>query len=198
MYQYLSKKITNYVILSNLAQEKYRPLYEYGFEGILSIALNTLLVLFTGIFLNMELEMLVYMAFYVILRRKAGGAHRNLHWKCITTYLLLAVVSIKSITAMTNSFPSYSIMAIMWLVCLIISWLFVFILAPIDSKNKRLEATQRIKLRFESRVVIVVEIIIILLLITVKSNQSIINSAVAGVLVESILLLPIFNRDSSN
>lgn len=198
MYQYLSKKITNYVIICNLAEEKYRPLYEYGFEGVLSIAFNTLLVLFTGIFLNMELEMLVYMAFYVILRRKAGGAHRNLHWKCITTYLLLAVVSIKVMTLIINSLSGYSIMAIMWLVCLIISGLLVYILAPIDSKNKRLEATQRKRLRFESRVVIIVEILTILMFISSKSNPIIINSAIAGVLVESILLLPIFNRENNN
>lgn len=198
MYQYLSKKITNYVIICNLAEEKYRPLYEYGFEGVLSIAFNTLLVLFTGIFLNMELEMLVYMAFYVILRRKAGGAHRNLHWKCITTYLLLAVVSIKVMTLIINSLSGYSIMAITWLVCLIISGLLVYILAPIDSKNKRLEATQRKRLRFESRVVIIVEILTILMFISSKSNPIIINSAIAGVLVESILLLPIFNRENNN
>lgn len=198
MYQYLSKRFTNYVINCKLAEEKYRPVYEYGFEGILSVSFNTLLVLFTGILLNMEIEMLVYMAFYVLLRRKAGGAHRSLHWKCITTYILLAIVSIRIMTLIINSLYSYSIMAITWLICLIISGLLVFILAPIDSNNKRLEVMQRKRLKFESRVVIIVEILIILMLITLKSSQIIINSAIAGVLVESILLLPIFNRDSSN
>ena len=101
-------------------------------------------------------------------------------------------------TLIINSLSSYSIMVITWLICLTISGLLVFILAPIDSKNKRLEATQRKRLRFESRVVIIIEILIILMLITLKSGQIIINSAIAGVLVESILLLPIFNRDSSN
>lgn len=198
MYQYLSKRITNYVITCNLAEEKYRPLYEYGFEGVISIAFNTLLVLCTGILLNMEIEMLVYMAFYVILRRKAGGAHRNLHWKCITTYLLITVISIKIMKLMINSLQGYSTMAIVWLICLIISGMFVFILAPVDSKNKRLEAIQRKKLKRESRIVIIVEILIILLFIAFKKSPIIINSAIAGVFVESILLLPIFNRDRSN
>lgn len=187
MYNALSEKAADYLIENHMGKKEYFRIYAYGFECFIATIGNIFIVLLTGLVLNMEKELVVYMIFYSILRTQSGGCHQASHVKCIITYIILAISSIQ--------FLKWVYMTRFGLLLLIMFTFFSVLLvhryAPIGSNNKAVTKEQWLLNKKRSRIIIIVESSIIGLALVLNLKLLSI-SALAAVMVQSMTLTPIF------
>lgn len=148
-----------------------------------------MIVFLVGLLFNMVKELAVYMIFYSILRMQSGGCHQVSHVKCIFLYLILAIFSIQFV--MLIQMTRFGILFIVMITLFAV--LLVYQYAPIKSANKKVTKEQLLLNKKRSRVTIIVQIIIIGLCYAVNLKSMSI-SAIAAVSVQSMTLVPIFNK----
>jgi len=184
----ISLKLTE-VITNGLNYDKdKKEIIAYAVETAFLFILGSFILIIIGYFVNALLPTVVAAIFGGSLRRVSGGAHFATPLRCLAfgsiVYSLIGVLA-KTITAydFTNKY--------VLLFILLISFLLVVSLAPVDSESKPIHSSSfKYKLKISS----VIVIIIASLVIAFTHYQLINVSAVLGVFYQSITLLPIFNR----
>ncbi|BBF43922.1 putative agrB-like protein 1 [Lachnospiraceae bacterium KM106-2] len=175
--------MTQYLLDNNVGKKNYKDVYIYGFECALSTIGNCMIVLLVGVALGIAGEMMSYMLSYAILRASAGGRHETQHWRCILTYICEELAAIYVLMKLYEVFSRAAI-----LFCLIGSIYLVFRYAPKDCENKRLDKIQKEKFRKRSR-----RTILVMTFVSASCSffidSTILTSAVAGVSMESLMLI---------
>jgi accessory gene regulator B len=82
MLEKLSVSLTAYFLLRGIITEDSREIYAYGFELILSTALNFALTFALAILYGRPLDALIYLLSTFPLRTFGGGWHANTHFLC--------------------------------------------------------------------------------------------------------------------
>lgn len=189
MYYVLSEKAAWYLVANRIGKKEYLRIYTYGFECLIATMGNIMVVFLAGLLFNMEKELAVYMIFYSILRMQSGGCHQASHVKCIFWYLILAISSIQFVMLI-----QMTRIGLLFLVMFqIFAVLLVYQYAPIKSANKKVTKEQLLLNKKRSRVTIIVQIIIIGLCYAVNLKFMSI-SAIAAVSIQSMTLIPLFNK----
>lgn len=177
-------KLTNQLVENNIISEDDKEIYAYG----LSIAGHNLLILAIMAVIALLLKsldiMLIFCLSYIPLRKFAGGFHQSTRFRCLLTSELtflavaLLVMLADKLTAAYISMP----------LLLLFSTVVIFIKAPIDSVNRRINAAQTAKYRKKSII-----ILCILLFVTgILSFFGLVRYAFAltlSITVEGVLLL---------
>ena len=184
MYSGISEKIANYLILHfslNLDKRyKDEQVVRYGIEIILSSMLNLVLLLLLGTFFWGLLETVVFVLFFCPIRQYAGGYHAKTHLRCTLGFLLFYTLLSKFVYMMMNI-----------KMCIIISVLCLFgiyIIAPVETSNKLINADLRIRCRKKIILISCVEIIVFFIFI-LCSKVRYMQSGVIALLMEIILLV---------
>lgn len=192
MYQQLAKKLTSLLLNNNVGHEKYRDIYEYGFESCLSIIANIIIVVTVGLILNLQNYLIPYMVMYTIMRINTGGFHCKKHSTCIITYLSMALVSITAFILL-QGFLYKSIVAYL---ALIVSIVLVVLFAPVGSANKKLSDKLMNDLRKRGIIAVLILSILIGSITAVYGYTNITIAGTSALLVQSLTLLPVLNRDT--
>lgn len=79
----LSKIITTYLIRNDVINEEKSCIYQYGFQVGFEVCLNTLLSILFAVACKMELEAIVFLSVFALLRSYAGGLHLNSYLSCL-------------------------------------------------------------------------------------------------------------------
>ena len=135
--QRLSKKLAAYGVFEDSKIE----VYAYGYELLLSTAINILLVLIIGILLGIVREALLYIITFAVLRSYTGGYHANTHMACITIFTASFLVC----ALLLRIFPSEALSPPFLLLGLLPS-VVIFLKAPIEAINKPLSDAKRSRL----------------------------------------------------
>lgn len=111
--EYLSNRLTKYILKKGLVQEENYAIYQYGFQCFLEIFVSVICSIIIAVSLGMELECFMFFIFFIPLRSYAGGLHMDkyhtcLLLSCITLFMTLLMVKYLSISSFT-SFILYSI-----------------------------------------------------------------------------------------
>jgi accessory gene regulator B len=110
----------------------------YGFELLISTALNSLLILISSILMGVALESILFLAAFIPLRMTAGGCHAKRHWSCIalTSCSFLACAVALKILA-----PGFALPLSIFAMALSIAA--VLALSPVEAPNKPLTMEER-------------------------------------------------------
>jgi accessory gene regulator B len=182
----ISNKLTEIITIElNYSKDK-KELIAYATETVILFVLNLLLIMFLGYALNVFIPTLVAAIFGGSLRRISGGAHFNTPLKCLTissiTYTLIGVLTKELINCCL-------IDQTILIILLILSFLLVAFLAPVDSESKPIRSSS---LKMRLKVSSIFFVVVTFLLIPFIDNVSV--SMVLGVFYQSITLLPVFNK----
>ena len=130
MIKTISSYITNFLYERCVIKEKEFSICVYGFEILLSGISTLLVVIFTSIVLKKILEMMIFLIFFVILRRCTGGYHAKNYFACciLTNVSSIGAIYIGDFLFQWNRY--------ILIVLLGISATVVWFLAPIVNKNK--------------------------------------------------------------
>ena len=149
------EQVVNALIANETIKEKDKALYSFGLRQGIIILSQTMLVFLVGVLLDMWWQSIVFTCAYIPLRLSAGGTHANKLWLCFICTLLHTAIVL------------FMIKLIVWTYALLIFLLIVFgciifLLAPIENKNKPFDKMEykiflkrtRIALLFETMLII--------------------------------------------
>lgn len=184
----ISNKLTKVITNELDYNDDKKEIIAYAIETALLFLLGSFLIILLGYALNALIPALVAAIFGGLLRRVSGGAHFDTPLKCLTigsiTYALIGVLTKKLINYDLTNPP-------ILLIILLVSFLLVAFLAPVDSESKPIHSSSlKVKLKISSMVFVIISCLIISLI----DNKLVSVSAVLGIFYQSITLLPIFNR----
>lgn len=151
---------------------------KFGIQCLLSEASKIIIYTVIFSFLSLTKEFFISLLFFVILRGFAGGYHEETYWRCFRTSFLILLLSIYlgiylNLTILEKS------------AVLLVSLIFVCILAPVDHPNKPILSQQRRKkLKYLSIVAV-----LILGIIALSFKDAYSNIAIISIFAESLSLL---------
>lgn len=134
--QYLSEKITDYIIKAGAISKESYAIYQYGFQIGLEM-LSCFLVCFgISIYLHMIPQFLVFTSVFMLLRTYAGGLHLNSYFGCFICSTIIQI-SILLIDAQYTI-----ILPISWGIILS-STALILINAPVENINRILDEGEK-------------------------------------------------------
>ena len=158
-----------------------RELYVYGFNQGLNILLNLITTLVVGLLFRNILELAIFIAAYIPLRSFAGGYHAKTPLRCyIYSIIMLILVSVGMKYLLFVDMVYYVILAI--------SALIIFVLSPVEGKNKPLDKIE-IKVYRKRLLLIMLNELIICVVFKALDINKLFISIVYALFVMSIVLL---------
>lgn len=172
MVELMWGKFADALVANGSAKKEDRELYAYGLREGAILILNIVTSLVIGLLMGMVWQTVIFTVTYSPLRSFAGGAHAKTHFRCYLLSILLIVVSLAVI-----KFSPHNITMIMLISLL--SALVVYLLAPVEDKNKPLDEIEIKVYRKKSRLILLVEIIVFIVAILVSFIQLAMTISVA-------------------
>lgn len=125
----------------------------YGLEIIFLKALFWILVLATGVIMGCFWECVIYNILFFLLRSNAGGYHAATRTRCLIQSEITVIISLTAIRICRESLCGFVILAVIALLCGIAVW----ILAPVDTESRQLDADEIRRFGNRARVILAVE-----------------------------------------
>lgn len=177
---------TNLIIESfikrNIIDKKERDLYSYGLKEGIILLTNILTAALVGILYGMLWQALLYLIVYIPLRSYAGGYHASTQLKC---YLLSTLLIMGVLLGIRYIHWNYFITLGLTLV----SGILIFLLAPVEDNNKKLDEIEFLVYRKRARLIYIFELSLLLLVILMKLNQAAACIAVSHLTLAIMLII---------
>jgi len=157
--------------------------YYYGFQIIIGGINKFLLLIISGLLLNILPQLLLTTISFASLRIFTGGLHYDSYTKCSYVSLLsFTLIALLSKYINLNQFISMLIfLSVLFL---------ILIYAPIEHPNKPIKENKKIKFK-----IIALFVLNILVIINLFTNNTIIsNSIIYGILLVGLITTPIINK----
>lgn len=135
----------------------------YGLEMIILKSLFFIGAMAIGVLMHSFWECGIFFLFFSILRSYAGGYHAKTRRRCFVQSMLtflIVLVTLKCAEVMPH-------MSIVIVVLAIISAIVLWLISPVDCKNKQLETDEKIVFQKKTRVCLCIEMIIAIIAVTI-------------------------------
>lgn len=153
MFYKASIYIANILEQQNKFTSEDKEIYRYGIQQGLNLALNILTTILIGALCGMLYPSILFLICYMPLRSFCGGYHAKTHIRCYI-YSVIMITSILLVAKyLTFNILVYEILVLMSLIA-------IFLLAPIEDKNKVLDSDEKRVFRKRSCIIAVLEILI--------------------------------------
>ncbi len=165
----LSEEVTNYLIRKKVIQIQDYDIYKYGLERLLNTCILLFFTIIFGVILKEIVSTIIFFFSFYILRSYTGGYHAKTQLRCLflTVITIISVLSIMKFVIL-NKF--------IWIGLFIMSSLIIIIYSPMDTKNKPLDAIEKIIYRRKSLIVWGIEAILVI--ISIALNASVFYAAI--------------------
>jgi accessory gene regulator B len=179
--EHLANILTDKLVKLQIVKDEDRELYSYGFWQGGVFVFNFATVVVIGLLFNMLWQSLVFMVAYGLLRPVAGGYHARTQRSCyiLSIVLIIAVLCTlkwlpcSSLTNMTIFLPSACV---------------VFLLAPVEDKNKPLDELEQLVYKKRSRIIVLLLSLLAALFIGIGQIQ-IANCVAVSILASAVMLI---------
>ncbi len=185
MYKKIADKLAGILISMESKREdgdisRNIQVISYGIELILSSVINLILVLVMGNYFLGIWKTIVFILFFCPIRQFSGGFHANSYVGCTVGFLILVLAAGYLV----------SIMEAIWyyLTICIICVIIISIMAPIDTRNKRLGEERRRNCKRVIRYLLCAEVITIIIFYLIN-NVGFLQAATMALGIEVVLLL---------
>ncbi|HBF4548203.1 TPA: accessory gene regulator B family protein, partial [Clostridioides difficile] len=89
MIKSLARKATLFLLDNKSIKLNQYELYLYGFETLIALIINILVILLVSIILSKFIETVLFLLVYCTIRQFTGGYHAENHFKCLLVFLLV-------------------------------------------------------------------------------------------------------------
>ena len=164
-----------------------RYTYYYGFQIIIGGINKFILLIISGLLLNILPQLLLTTLSFVPLRLFSGGLHLNNYTKCLYFSLLTFIVF--------GLLAKYIILN-QFITMLIFIFVFILILiyAPIEHPNRPLTEKEKRKFKLIALFILDVLFAFNIYFYNVSNNFTISNSITYGILLAGLITLPVINK----
>ncbi|MCC0645540.1 MULTISPECIES: accessory gene regulator B family protein [unclassified Clostridioides] len=133
MVKLCAKKITSFLIYNEAIDSKESENYEYGFETLIAFLLNIFVILTISCMLNKFKYTLLFLCCYCPIRQYTGGYHADNYKKCLGVFITIYLINLVLLTII-NFFDLKEMLIILTF----ISYVGIWILSPIEHREKPL------------------------------------------------------------
>ena len=157
MLPILSEKLSCFFVRSKIIQQEDKEIYSYSVEVLLATILNFVMLYLIAILTGKVWETTMFVLGFVPLRSLAGGFHAKTHFRCLMTLLCTYTAFLAIVYLMSQELYIFVTVS-----CVSLSAILVYLLAPVEDKNKPLSASEQKHYRYRSRFTILVYAVVIL------------------------------------
>lgn len=170
MINELSNTITLRLQKVGVIQDKFK-IYKYGFELLISSLIGISLIFIIGLLSNTFSDSLVFLVCFIILRQCTGGYHSRTYLSCNLSFITVYLIFIYFRNYMMFSYKGLIISGI-------ISLVIIFLLAPMEHKNKKMNKEKKSLHKITSRIISFTFLLITLVLYFLKNPTYLVFSYV--------------------
>ena len=136
-------------------------MYTYGLQQVCMNLVNTIVLMIMGIYMQMLFETVIFVISFKAFRKYAGGYHSKTRLGCfaMTNAVVLVVLSVMKYLRVNIS---------IYLGLYLMSVLIIFMFAPVETENKKLDSIERVIYRKRAIIVLIVQSIIVGVLLIFK------------------------------
>lgn len=174
-------KIINSLIDNEIILMEDKEIYYYGLEQGILIIINLATVFFIGAILDMLWQSILFMTAYIPLRIYAGGYHSDNRINC---YFFSIVIMLFTLTGLKK----IDLMNLSIIISLSLSAIIIYILAPIESKNKILKEKEKNIYKNRTRLILLAEVVFALFFVVIWKRE-IANVILMAIIMVSIMLV---------
>ena len=156
--------------------------FDYGLTTLIVYLKFIIIILPLSLILNIKKEIIVFLLFFIPLRRYIGGYHLKSNYSCLIASVLCSVL-ISFLSKYTPFLPLY-IRLILLLICLF----FVFKIGTVDHPNKKLKINEKKYYKKKSLTVVMIYMLFIVFLYNYE-NHIVLNTALYALLFSVISLI---------
>lgn len=142
MYKKISQTLTTYFANKGIIDINRKPIYEYGFEILISTCIYALIFIVVSLLTKTFLESAFFLIGFFIIRTIAGGFHTNSYTAC---HILSLINHIAFILLLKLCSPQ--IFDLLSLIFCLVSIVCIVIFAPVDHPNKPFVKTEKKRFR---------------------------------------------------
>ncbi|GHU80679.1 hypothetical protein FACS1894191_6480 [Clostridia bacterium] len=143
MLSSFAERITERFIQNGVIASEDREIYQYGFEMGISQIINIISTVLIGFLFQMPLESITFLLSFMTLRTYTGGYHSSSHLKCYALSVSVTAILLGLCRLLIIWEAAYTVSAAVGLIgiCLLVC------LAPVEDKNKPMDAVEQIVFR---------------------------------------------------
>ena len=134
-------KFFGFLLLKHYVKKENLELYEYAFVILISTIIHISISIAIGLILNMIWESFFMFISFFVMRKVTGGFHLNRFWMCTIFSLVVNIISLHIISMLIDNESWYLYFL------LLISFLSVPFLSPIESPQKPLSGREKTMLK---------------------------------------------------
>lgn len=142
----IAEKMVNTFLENQVIDEENTEAYKYGMELLVSQVISIGVVLILGILLGRVWETLLFLIFFIAIRVYAGGYHASCYRNCILGFSISYIGILFLGEWIRKEQLEYFV-----IVCLVLADIIIYILAPIEDRNKPLDSKEYIEYRKKAR-----------------------------------------------
>ena len=179
---FLSKKLTEYILEKGIIEKYNYEIYQYGFQIFLELSLNILCSIIIAVIIDMKIECIFFFLFFIPLRSYNGGLHMDRYLSCFLlscTTLALTLLIVKHFTL--DPIFSYLLYAI--------SVFIIIITGPINHPNREVNSEENIRFKAKSNITLALGFIISITFLLLSNHRYLFLEALVYALVSSTLLI---------
>lgn len=132
----IAKYLTDYILSQKVITEDKYEIYKYGFLIGIEILINIIASLTIAIFMDSVIEFIFFICIFFYFRSYAGGLHLDHFVTCFICSCIVMGGVLYSIDFIVMPVPVYGALLAM-------SSIYIFLNAPIDNVNKKLDSIER-------------------------------------------------------
>ncbi len=191
MFYQTSERIAQKLVEKNTISSENKPIYQYGIQQGFTIGLNILTTLIIGLIFQMVIESFLFLAVYIPLRSFAGGVHAKTANRCYVYSTLMIIAALLVI----KFFP----FGIFIGSCLsLISGAIIFLLAPVETANKKLDELEKQVYKKRARIILIIELVIQFLIALMSLDNIMMCFSLAFVSLSLVMLAGIIKNKYHN
>ena len=164
MIETLAKKITNKLIENRIINSEDIEIYNYCFETTIVSLISHCSLFILSVLLNEFICSMIFLISFSVFRRICGGYHADSYTKC-------SIMSLLSYLAMILIIKKINIIFCLSFYILIIGLIIIFLLSPIQDKNKPFTEKQYKRFKIISKSFATILIILFIILKLVESQK---------------------------
>ncbi|MDR0919796.1 MAG: accessory gene regulator B family protein [Oscillospiraceae bacterium] len=153
MFNHISEKITENMVTNGTVVKEDKEIYLFGIQQGLVLILNLFTTVVVSLIFKNTWQMFTFMLAYILLRSFAGGYHAKTAKKCYAFSILLLII-------ISLVLKYIKINAYIFFISLFISSIVIFLLSPVDNKNRNLDILEKRVFRKITIVILIFEVAI--------------------------------------
>ncbi len=188
MFYQASEHIAKKLVEKNTISSENKPIYQYGIQQGFTIGLNILTTFVIGLVFKMIVESFLFLAVYIPLRSFAGGVHAKTANRCYVYSTIMIIAELLVI----KFFP----FGIFIGSCLsLISGAIIFLLAPVETENKKLDESEKQVYKKRARIILIIELVIQFIIALMSWNNIMMCFSLAFVSLSLIMLAGVIKNN---